>query len=119
MPTSNNLQKRTKDFAIRVVKLVRALPKNLEGNCIGSQLFRCGTSVAANYRAACRARSRAEFISKLGIVIEEADESGFWIELIIDLELLKKEQIKDLLQEANEVLAIMIVSSNSARKNLG
>ena len=113
-----NLSVRTKQFAIRVVRLVRALPKNLEGNCIGNQLFRCGTSVAANYRAVCRARSKADFIAKLGIVIEEADESAFWLELIIDLGLLKNELLVNLLQEANEILAIMIASSNSARKNI-
>ena len=113
----DDLKERTKLFAIRVVKLVRSLPKNYEGNIIGNQLFRCGTSVAANYRAACRARSTPEFISKIGIVIEECDESVFWMELIIELSLLKEILIKDLLKEATEILAIMIASSNSARKN--
>ena len=80
-------------------------------------MFRSGTSLAANYRAVCRARSKADFIAKLGIVIEEADESIFWLELITDLNLLKKELVSFLLQEANEILAIMIASSNSARKN--
>ncbi|HVY67707.1 MAG TPA: four helix bundle protein [Patescibacteria group bacterium] len=102
---------------MRVVKLVRALPENREGRVIGHQLLRSGTAVAANYRAACRARSRADFISKIGIVIEEADESVFWMELIIELSLLKEPQVKNLLQEGNEILAIMISSSNSAIKN--
>lgn len=114
---NQNLKDRTKQFAIRVVKLVRTLPANLEGKCIGNQLFRSGTSVAANYRAACRARSKADFISKLGIVIEEADESVFWLELIIDLELKTKSAVDNLLIEANEIVAIMVASNNSARKN--
>jgi four helix bundle protein len=89
----------------------------LEGKVIGSQLLRSGTSVAANYRAVCRARSRAEFISKLGTVIEEADESCFWLELIIDIPLLKKELVNDLLTEANEIVSIMVASKNSATNN--
>lgn len=76
------LKVRTKKFALRVMRLVAALPKTVEGRAIGNQLIRSGTSVGANYRAACRARSKAEFIAKLGIVEEEADESGFWMELI-------------------------------------
>lgn len=114
---NENLKNRTKLFAIRVVKLTRALPANSEGRVIGHQLLRSGTSVAANYRAVCRARSTAEFISKLGIVIEEADESCFWLEMIADLGLLKKELVQDLLKEANEIVAIMVASSNSASKN--
>ena len=113
----NNLKQRTKLFAIRIVKVVRALPNNLEGRNIGNQLFRCGTSVAANYRAACRARSISDFIAKIGIVVEETDETAFWLELITDLGLLKERQIKDLLKESNEILAIMITSINSAKKN--
>ena len=85
-----DLKDRTKTFAIKIVRLIRILPANLEGKVIGSQLLRSGTSVAANYRAVCRARSRAEFISKLGTVIEEADESCFWLELIIDIPCLRK-----------------------------
>lgn len=110
-----DLKNRTKKYAISVVKLIRSLPSNFEGNCIGKQLFRSVTSVAANYRAACRARSKAEFISKIGIVIEEADESVFWLELITDLGLLKRENLAAELKEANEILAIMIASSRSAK----
>ncbi|MBL8030139.1 MAG: four helix bundle protein [Candidatus Doudnabacteria bacterium] len=113
-----DLKIRTKSFTIRIVKLCRALPKNYEGSIIGNQLFRCGTSVGANYRAACRARSKLEFISKIGIVIEECDESIFWMELLIDLALLPFNKMESLLQEAHEILAIMIASSNSAKKNL-
>ncbi|MBI4262291.1 four helix bundle protein [Candidatus Uhrbacteria bacterium] len=113
----NDLKERTKKYALRIMKLVASLPNTVSGRIIGTQLFRSGTSTAANYRAACRARSRADFISKIGIVIEETDESAFWLELIIDSGLLKKELVEGLLQETNEILAIMISSSNSARKN--
>lgn len=115
---SKDLKDRTKKFALRIVKLVRSLPKTAEAKIFGNQLLRCGTSVGANYRAACRARSRSEFISKIGIVIEEADESIFWIELMIEANLVKKSLVESLLQEAEEILAIMISSSNSARKNI-
>lgn len=114
--TPNELQSRTKTFALRNIKLTEALPKNQTGKVIGNQLLRCGTSVAANYRAACRARSRAEFIAKLGIVVEEVDESCFWLELIIDSGLLKSVLVQPLLKEAQEITAIMVASSNSARK---
>jgi four helix bundle protein len=114
-----DLKLRTKKFALRIMKVSKALPKTEEGRVIGKQLIRCGTSVGANYRAVCRARSTAEFISKLGIVIEEADESGFWLELIVESGLMKKELIRDLLKEADEITAIMVASSNSAsRKKL-
>lgn len=115
---SEELKKRTKKFALRIIKLVKALPKAQEGKIIGNQLLRCGTSVGANYRAACRARSRAEFVSKIGVVIEEADESIFWMEIIIEIKLINKNLIEPLLQEAKEILAIMISSSNSARRNI-
>ena len=83
------MKKRTKDFAKEIVKLCRILPDNREGRLIGNQIFRSGTSIAANYRAACRARSIAEFISKLSIVEEEADETLFWLEMIKELEILE------------------------------
>lgn len=111
-----DLKKRTKQYALRIIKLVRALPKTVEGRTIGNQLIRSGTSVGANYRAVCRARSNAEFISKLGVVIEEADESAFWLEIIIESGLLKKELVEPLLQETNEIVAIMVSSSKSAQK---
>src|SRR5690349_6971087 len=98
--TEKEMLRRTKEFAIRIVKLVNALPNTIPGRAIGSQLIRSGTSVTANYRAACRGRSKAEFIAKLGTVEEEADESAFWLELIIDTELMKENLVVDLLREA-------------------
>ncbi|MBU1674130.1 four helix bundle protein [Patescibacteria group bacterium] len=111
------LKKRTKQFALRIMKLVDALPKTVVGRAIGNQLVRSGTSVGANYRAACRGRSRAEFIAKLGTVEEESDESAFWMELIVEGELMKEELVQDLLREANELVAIMASSRISASKN--
>jgi len=94
--TEDDLKKRTKLFALRILKLVAALPKTLAGRTIGGQLVRSGTSVAANYRAACRARSKAEFISRLGVVEEEADESALWLELIMESQLMKKALVEPL-----------------------
>jgi len=110
------LKRRTKVFGLRVFKLVEALPGNLKGRAIGNQLVRSGTSVGANYRAACRARSRAEFISRLGVVEEEADESAYWMEMIIEAELIKSSLVKPLLAEANEIVAIITSSRISAAK---
>jgi len=112
----SELKRRTKVFGLRVFKLVDALPKNLQGRAIGSQLVRSGTSVGANYRAACRARSRAEFISRLGVVEEEADESAYWMEMIVEAELLKPTLVKPLLAEANELVAIITASRISAAR---
>lgn len=92
------------------------LPKNVVGWTIGKQLIRCGTSVAANYRAVCLAKSRADFIAKLGIVVEEADESIFWIELLIESKIMPAKLLESLLQEAKEITAIMIASKKSASK---
>ena len=107
---SSELKARTKRFALRVLKLVGALPNNIQGRAVGGQLVRARTSVASNYRAACKGRSRAEFIAKLGIVEEEADESAFWLELIIEGSLLQPHVVEPLLNEANE-LARIIASS--------
>ena len=114
----DDLKRRTKQFALRVLKLVAALPKSLAGKTIGSQLVRAGTSVGANYRAACRARAKLEFIAKIGIVEEEADESAFWMELIIEGELLKPRLVQSLLIEANELAKIMASSRKSATEAL-
>jgi len=111
------LKKRTKNFAHRCVKLSLSLPKNTLGNHIKKQLTRCSTSVAANYRAACIAHSKASFAAKLAIVIEESDESCFWMEFIIDENLIKEEKIVPLLQEAKELTAIFIASRKTVRKN--
>jgi four helix bundle protein len=113
----NELKKRTKQFALRILKLTAALPKTVEARVIQNQLARAGTSVAANYRASCRGRSRAEFISKIGTVIEEADESCFWMELIIEGEMLSATKVDALLLEANELTAIMTASRKTAQDN--
>jgi four helix bundle protein len=115
----NDLQARTKTFALRVMKLADALPKTTAGQTIGRQLIRSGTSVSANYRAACRARSKAEFIAKLGIVEEEADESCHWLELIVESGLIEERLVQDLLKEANEITAIMVASKKTSRSGNG
>jgi four helix bundle protein len=104
------LKERTKQFSLRVMKLVAGLPNTVVGRAIGKQLVRAGTSVGANYRAACRSRSKAEFIAKLGIVEEEADESAFWMELIVEDGLMKRELVEELHEEAQELTAIMAAS---------
>jgi four helix bundle protein len=112
------LKNRTKSFALRIIKLVRALPASSEGKVIGVQLLRCGTSVGANYRAVCRARSRAEFLAKLGLVIEEADESAFWLEILGESGLLPEKRLVELKSEANELVAILNASRTTARRIL-
>ncbi len=114
---NQNLIDRTKEFAHRCVKLSIALPNTKLGLHIQGQLIRCSTSVAANYRAANLAQSKASFIAKISIVLEEADESAFWLEFIIDEILLKKETVTDLLNEAKELTAIFIASRKTARQN--
>ena len=98
------------------MKLFRALPRAVEAQVIGKQLLRSGTSVAANYRAACRARSKAEFIAKIGIVLEEVDESVLWIEMLIDAEILKKTRVDQLLNEARQLTAIFTASRQTAKQ---
>jgi len=111
----NVLKDRTKKFALRVIRLCESLPKGKTANVIGGQLLRCGTSVGANYRAACRARSPAEFIAKMGIVEEECDESLFWMELLIEAGKVPKDRLSDLMQEADELLAITVSSIKTTR----
>ncbi len=113
--TEKELLQRTKTFALRVITLVAALPNSLAGRKSGDQLMRSGTSVASNYRAACRGRSKAEFIAKLGVVEEEADESALWMELIIEGKLMKKNLVESLWQESVELTKIMAASKISAR----
>ena len=115
---SEELKTRTKEFAHRCVKLAMALPKTPLGNHIRGQLIRCSTSVASNYRAACHAQSKASFISKISIVIEEADESYFWLEFMIDENMLKKDLVDPLHKEADELTAIFIASRKTARKGM-
>jgi four helix bundle protein len=112
------LKDRTKSFALRIIRLVRAVPPSQEGRVIGYQLLRSGTSVAANYRAVCRARSRAEFLAKLSLVIEETDESAFWLELLCDADLIPEKKLTDLKEEANQLAAIFNASRTTARKGL-
>jgi four helix bundle protein len=116
--TSDELKKRTKQFALRVLKLVAALPKTVAGRAIGGQLVRSGTSVGANYRAACRGRSKAEFVAKMGTCEEEADESAYWMEIIIEGALLKRNQVEPLLNEAEELTRIFAQSRISASRSL-
>jgi len=109
------LQSRTKQFAIRIVKLFRSLPRTEEARVIGKQVLRSGTSVAANYRAVCRARSKAEFIAKVGVVVEEADETVFWLELLSETGIVEPRKLGELLLEANELLAIFAASQRTAK----
>jgi four helix bundle protein len=109
---------RTKKFALRIMKVVDALPESRSAWVIGNQLLHSGTSVGANYRAACRGRSKKEFVSKLGIVEEEADESAYWLELIIDGEVMKKDLVDPLRQEAEELTKIMASSRKTASSSL-
>jgi len=111
-----DLKERTKQFALRIIRLVEALPKGRTADVIGRQLLRCGTSVGANYRAACRARSNADFISKMGIVEEEADESLYWMELLIEAEIVKSVELESLMKEADEILAMTVSSIKTARE---
>jgi four helix bundle protein len=108
------LQNRTKQFALRVPKLIDVLPRTAAGRAISNQLVRAATSVGANYRSACRARSRAEFAAKLGIAVEEADESLYWLELVRDGKLVPENKLSLLLKEADELTAILASGRKSA-----
>jgi len=113
---SDAMKGRTKEFAKRIIEFCRTLPNNREGRLIGNQLFESGTSVAANYRAACRGRSRADFIAKLGIVEEEADETPFWLEIIDEMEIGDTGVVPSLMEECDEIIAIMVSSIKTARQ---
>jgi four helix bundle protein len=115
--TKDELKLRSKKFAIKIVKLVEELPNTKAGNTVGNQIIRSGTSVAANYRSACRARSNADFISKITVVEEECDETLFWLELIVESDLIEKQKINDLIKEADELTAIFTASGRTARLN--
>jgi four helix bundle protein len=112
---AEQLRERTKQFAIRVVRLFRSLPKGEEARIIGRQVLRSGTSVAANYRAVCRARSKAEFVAKIGTVVEEADETVFWLELLVETAIVSKGRMDGLLKEANALLAIFAASQRTVK----
>ena len=112
-----SLKQRTKLFALDIIELVEKLPSNWVTQVIGRQLLKSGTSVGANYRSACRAKSTADFISKMGTVEEEIDESIYWIELLLKREIIKESEIGPLIKEANELLALTVSSIKTARKN--
>ena len=115
--TERELLERTKQFALRIFKLVGALPQTIQGKAVAAQLIRSGTSVAANYRAACRALTKQEFIDKLGVVEEDADESACWLELILETGLLHQRKVTPLLAEAGEIVAMMASSKKTAAKS--
>jgi len=115
--TKEELKNRTKKFALSIIKLVENLPQSRAGNTIGNQIIRSGTSVAANYRTACKARSSADFISKITVIEEECDETLFWLELMLESGLVKKERLEPLIKEADELTAIFTASGKTARQN--
>jgi len=117
MPPINDLKQRTKKFALNVIKLVKAMPEDRIGRVLGNQILRSGTSVAANYRSAYKARSKADFISKITIVEEEADETTLWLELIMESDTLMNDFTKTLHKEANELTAIFTSSGKTAKEN--
>src|SRR5437868_13568869 len=114
MPSPQELRDRTKAFAVRIVRLYRSLPYRTDAQVLGKQLLRSGTAVAANYRAACRARSKAEWIAKI-IVVEEADETLFWLEMLVDCETVPAAKLEALIKEAHELSALFTASRHTAR----
>lgn len=116
--TQEEMKARTKQFALRVLKLVQSLPPNLVTNTIGKQLLRSGTSVGANYRASCRAKSTPDFINKLTIVEEEADESIYWMELLVEAQLVKENLLKNLMDEGNQILSIVVSSIKTSKEKI-
>jgi len=117
MQPLSDLKARTKVFALNIIKMVKALPEDRIGRVLGNQILRSGTSVAANYRSACKARSKADFISKITIVEEEADETSFWLELLMESETMNSDFIKSLHRESNELTAIFTSSGKTAKEN--
>lgn len=114
----DDLRDRTKKFALRIIRLFNALPETRPAMVIGNQLLRAGTAVGANYRAACRARSPKEFAARLGVVEEEADESAYWMELLIDSQLMEEARVKDLCNEAEQLVAIAVASIKTVRRRM-
>jgi four helix bundle protein len=115
--TKDELKRRTKRFALEIIKVVDELPNTIAGRTIGNQIIRSGTSVASNYRSACRARSNADFVSKITVVEEESDETLFWLEMIVESKLLPLERVLALLKEADELTAIFTSSGKTAKQN--
>ena len=114
---THDFRERTFQFGIRCVRLVESLPKSMSAQTIGRQLLRAGTSVGANYRAAVRGRSRADFVSRMGIVEEECDEALYWIDVLVELDLTSTKRVEQLRSEANEIIAITVSSIKTARKS--
>jgi four helix bundle protein len=112
---ADELKLRTKKFALRIIRLFQALPRTDEARILGKQLLRCGTSVAANYRAVCRSRSSAEFVARIGVVVEEIDETVLWLELLVESGILPEARLAPLQQEANELFAIFVASQLTAK----
>ena len=113
----HEMKRRTKAFAVKIVRLFESLPQKRAAYVLGRQLLRCGTSVGANYRSACRAKSTADFVAKMGIVEEEIDETMYWLELLVEVGTLKVEEVEAILKKSNELLAIVVASIKTARKN--
>ena len=113
--TREEMKARTKAYAKRIVKLCAALPDEWVARTLGKQLLRSGTSVGANYRAVCRAKSTADFLNKLRIVEEECDESLFWMELLVECDVVSSRRLTNLMQEANEILSIVVASAKTVR----
>jgi four helix bundle protein len=114
----NDLKDRTKKFALRVIRMTEALPCNRVADILAKQVLRSGTSVGANYRAACRAKSPRDFVAKIGIVEEECDETLYWFELLVESDQIKLARVQSLMQEADELLRIVIASAKTARRNI-
>ena len=116
--TPDELKRRTKEFTIRIIRLAEALPRGRSSDVIAKQIIRCGSSVGANYRSACRARSQADFAAKMKIVEEEADESLYWMEVLAAAGLMRKDRLEGLMKEANELLSITVGSINTVRRKM-
>lgn len=117
LQSAQELQLRTKQFALRIIKAFTRFPKEEAARLIGRQFLRAGTSVAANYRASCRSRSRADFISKISIVVEEADETLFWLELLLEAQLMPKQVVQPLMNECEQLVKIFSASRRTAKAN--
>jgi len=117
--TPDEMKTRTRTFALRILRLVASLPRNRTGDVIGRQLLRAGTSVGANYRAACRSRTDKDFLARMGIVEEEADEVLYWLELLAEADIVKGERLADLQAEGNEILAMVVASIRTVKRRIG
>ncbi len=116
--TPEEMKQRTKYFALRIIRLAEALPKTNEGSVISKQILKSGTSVGANYRAACRSRTDRDFMARMGTVEEEADETIYWLELIVESGMIKSELVHEIMQEAEEILRMIVASINTVKKRL-